>query len=387
MKTMMEYLSTKAYVETVELTMRIINEYPIYSSIGQKKVAEIYRDYFERNGWECIVDEYYYKDIQDFDYVRKVWEYDPFYKDYPTKPKYNVYAILDSHKPGKTFIFNGHFDIDIIDKVDLQRSYVKAKVVKDNRLLGRGSTDMLSGLNSLATIKNLLNEIDWCGRIIFTAVVDEEIGGNGTIRACQYLYEHGYLEDVFECIIAEPSNNLKCNESMGFLPFDISITSKVVHMNAQTQIDASEKLRNIMNAFTNLKKYDAININIGQLSGGTDPSLPIDELLVRGVCSVRSSITLERLKEILTRSVGDAKITFIPLQIEPYFNTSFPKGSLFPSACDAPIFARYNIPTIIWGPGSLEQAHTENEFIDLAEVQKYIVELHQYIYDHLANKN
>lgn len=385
MKTMMEYLSTKAYVETVELTMRIINEYPIYGSNGQKKVAEIYRDYFEGNGWECIVDKYSYKDIQGFNYIRKVWEYDPFYKEYPTKPKYNVYAILDSHKPGKTFVFNGHFDIDIIDKVDLQRSYVKAKIVKDNRLLGRGSTDMLCGLNSLATIKNLLNEVDWCGRIIFTAVVDEEIGGNGTIRACQYLHEHGYLEDVFECIIAEPSNNLKCNESMGFLPFDISITSKVVHMNAQTQIDASEKLRNIMNSFANLKKYDAININIGQLSGGTDPSLPIDELVVRGVCSVRSSITLERLKEMLERSVGDAKITFIPLQIEPYFNTTFPKGSLFPSACDAPIFGKYNIPTIIWGPGSLEQAHMENEYIDLAEVQKYIVDLHQYIYSHLVN--
>lgn len=46
MKTMMEYLSTKAYVETVELTMRIINEYPIYGSEAQKRVAEIYREYF-----------------------------------------------------------------------------------------------------------------------------------------------------------------------------------------------------------------------------------------------------------------------------------------------------------------------------------------------------
>lgn len=384
MKTMMEYLSTKAYVETVELTMRIINEYPIYGSEAQKRVAEIYREYFLKNGWDCIVDEYSYKDIQSIDYVRKVWEYDPFYGDYPSKPKYNVYAVLDSHRPGKTFILNGHFDIDIIDKADLNRSYMKAKIVEDNRLLGRGSTDMLSGLNSLASIHNLLRGIEWGGKIIFTAVVDEEIGGNGTIRACQYLSEHGYLDDVYECIIAEPSNNLKCNESMGFLPFNIAITSKVVHMNAQTQMDASEKLRNIMNSFAMLKKYDGININIGQLSGGTDPSLPIDELTVRGVCSVRSNITLDRLKELLLKNVSDAKITFVPLQIEPYRNTMFPKGCLFPSACDAPIFGKYNIPTIIWGPGSLEQAHTENEYIDLDEVRQYIIELHQYLYNHLG---
>ena len=139
-----------------------------------------------------------------------------------------------------------------------------------------------------------------------------------------------------------------------------------------------------MNSFAMLKKYDGININIGQLSGGTDPSLPIDELTVRGVCSVRSNITLDRLKELLLKNVSDAKITFVPLQIEPYRNTMFPKGCLFPSACDAPIFGRYNIPTIIWGPGSLEQAHTENEYIDLDEVRQYIIELHQYLYNHLG---
>ena len=139
--------------------MRIINEYPIYGSEAQKRVAEIYREYFLKNGWDCIVDEYSYKDIQSIDYVRKVWEYDPFYGDYPSKPKYNVYAVLDSHRPGKTFILNGHFDIDIIDKADLNRSYMKAKIVEDNRLLGRGSTDMLSGLNSLASIHNLLRGI------------------------------------------------------------------------------------------------------------------------------------------------------------------------------------------------------------------------------------
>lgn len=53
--------------------------------------------------------------------------------------------------------------------------------------------------------------------------------------------------------------------------------------------------------FCNAEKYDGININIGQLSGGTDPSLPIDELTVRGVCSVRSNITLDRLKELLLK--------------------------------------------------------------------------------------
>lgn len=387
MSTIMEYVSTRAYVETVELTMRIINEYPIYGSEGQRKVAEIYRQYMTNAGWKCIVDEYSYKDIESIEYVRKPHEYDSFYKDYKEKTKYNVYAILDSGKPGKTFVFNGHFDIDIIDKENLMRSYTEAKILPNNRLIGRGSTDMLSGLNSLATINTLLSEVNWRGKIIFAAVVDEEIGGNGTIRACQYLSEHGYFDDVYECIIAEPSCGVKCNESMGFLPFDILIKSRVVHMNAQTEKDAAEKLRVILNAFMELKKFDALNINVGCLTGGIDPSLPMEELTVRGICAMRSNLTLEQLKQSLRECIGDSEIKFLDLQIEPYKNTKFVGGKLFPSACDAPIFGRFNIPTIVWGPGSLEQAHTENEYIDLQEVQKYIIELHKYIYDCLVTES
>ena len=386
MTTMMEYTSTRAFVETVELTMRIINEYPIYGSDGQKNVAEIYLKYLTENGWKCIVDEYSYSDIENVDYVRKPHLYDPFYKDYTKKKKYNVYAILDSKKPGKTLIFNGHFDIDIIDKDNLMRSYQKARILPNNRLIGRGSTDMLSGLNSFATINTLLKEVDWAGKIIFTAVVDEEIGGNGTIRACQYLNENGYLDDVYECIIAEPSCGIKCNESMGFLPFDILITSKVVHMNAQTEKDATEKLRLILNGFAELKKFESLNINVGFLAGGVDPSLPMDKLLVRGICAMRSSISLEELKKSLRDCSRDSEIKFLDLQIEPYKNSKFIGGKLFPSACDAPIFGKFNIPTIVWGPGSLEQAHTENEYIDLSEVQQYIIELHKYIYNCMASK-
>ena len=155
-------------------------------------------------------------------------------------------------------------------------------------------------------------------------------------------------------------------------------------MNAKTESDASEKLRRIMNAFADLKRFDSININIGQLKGGVDPSLPIDQLEVRGVCSIRNNMTLDSVKTILMENVNGSKVTFIPLQIETYKNKQFPQGHLFPSACDAPIFGKYGIPTIVWGPGNLEQAHTEDEYIDLDDVYNYIRDLHQYIYKQLC---
>jgi succinyl-diaminopimelate desuccinylase len=40
----------------------------------------------------------------------------------------------------------------------------------------------------------------------------------------------------------------------------------------------------------------------------------------------------------------------------------------FPAACDARHFARFGIPTAIFGPGALGVAHAADEFVDLAEI-------------------
>jgi len=219
--------------------------------------------------------------------------------------------------------------------------------------------------------------MDWCGKVIFTAVCDEEIGGNGTIRACQFLKNNNLITKNCECVIAEPTTNLICNKTMGFVPFELNINSKVVHMNAQTSLDANEKLRIILNNFSKLKEKYKININIGILSGGIDPSLPIECLKIKGVCAFNSNLKLKEIKNIIKNEINGEPIYFNKLQIDSYENKST-NGILFPSACDAPIFAQHDIPTIILGPGSLQQAHTENEFIQTLQIKQYIVKVFNY---------
>lgn len=51
---------------------------------------------------------------------------------------------------------------------------------------------------------------------------------------------------------------------------------------------------------------------------------------------------------------------------ELYFN------NLFPSPCDARLYKYFNIPTVICGPGSLEQAHSLNEFIHTTSIVEFI---------------
>ena len=45
-----------------------------------------------------------------------------------------------------------------------------------------------------------------------------------------------------------------------------------------------------------------------------------------------------------------------------------PKITMWPSVSDAGWLARGGIPTVIYGPGRLEQAHTVDEYIDLEDL-------------------
>jgi acetylornithine deacetylase/succinyl-diaminopimelate desuccinylase-like protein len=355
----------KAYNEALKLAMDLINLYPIYNSDSQKEAQKVLGE--------------------SFNFVRKPWEYDDYYDNYQFVMKHNLYAVLDSGIEGPTILLNGHLDVDIIDKNDKMKSFKKSSITEDGCLLGRGSTDMLFGLSSLSVVKNFLLDKDWKGKIIFTSVIDEEIGGNGSIRACQWLKEKGYLNDTSNtyCIIAEPTNNVKCNQSMGFLPFNISIRSDSVHMNAQSKANPIERFVSIINQINSIKKrYPGLSFNIGIMAGGEDPSLPISNLQLRGVIAMTPETTLDKIKSLMIGICEGCDIVFPNLQIEPYRsydNSLKAYNNLFQSACDAPVFDRFQVPTIIWGPGSLSQAHTCDEFINLNECKAYIGDLYNFI--------
>lgn len=375
-----------AYEQTLKMVFETINYYPIYGSVHQREAAEFFGRILSENGWHSVVDEYYFRDLSSVPFAQKPHKYNEFYADYLSIPKYNVYAEMDSGKPGTTLILSGHFDIDIVDKNDVSYSFRKAEII-NNKLFGRGATDMLSGLCVLASAACFLRNIDWCGKLLFIGVVDEEIGGNGTIRACEYLESKGYLAGNCKCIIAEPSKCQKCTETMGFLPFSMKFTSNVVHMNAQTEDNAMDKLYRALKRIADLTRDPNISINIGKISGGCDASLPMDELIIDGVVAMTSKYSIDSVKEML-RFDEASTIIYAPLQIEPYLCPDHNKEHvLFPSACDATIFGHYSVPTIVWGPGSLEQAHTIDEFIEVDEIKKYISCFGSYIKKEMTHNN
>lgn len=366
-----------SYVDTVNLLIKLVNCKPMYGTEGQFSAIKVVEQYLRENGWNTYIDEFTYDDIKDIDIIKKPWEYDQYYQNYTSIIRCNLYAVLDSGKPGKTLILNGHYDIDIVDKEDIFFNTIAT--LNCDKLEGRGTTDMLGGLCSLATVKNYLDSISWRGKVIFTAVTDEEIGGNGSIRACRWLQMKNYLNDIsnVECVIAEPTGCEICYETMGFLPFSLLTKSKINHMNAEGNENNLNLIISLLKKISDLRLFDSnININIGYINGGKDASLPIDELTIKGIVATTPDCNNNFVRNELMNYCNEIYIPKMDIEAVKFEKTLFgrniSKNTIFNSSCDASVFKNFNVESAVFGPGILEQAHSKDEFIMLNQIKKYL---------------
>ena len=86
----------------------------------------------------------------------------------------NIISIIDSGKPGKTILLNGH--LDTVPVCDGWNSDPFIPLEDNGRIYGLGAVDMKSGSAILMNVFNYLNRHKDCltGRVILTLVSDEE---------------------------------------------------------------------------------------------------------------------------------------------------------------------------------------------------------------------
>lgn len=112
-----------------------------------------------------------------------------------------VAEIGDGHGP--VVGFDGHEDtVALGDESKWQTGSLAAKVV-DNKLIGRGATDMKSGLlaGAFALINLHEQHVPLHGTLRFMATVGEEDGHLGA----EQLVKLGYADDLKQVIVGEPS--------------------------------------------------------------------------------------------------------------------------------------------------------------------------------------
>nr|WP_309100006.1 M20 family metallopeptidase [Fredinandcohnia onubensis] len=312
----------------------------------------------------------------------------------------NLYAVLEGENEGKTIIYNGHLDTVPAGVEGWTYGPFDAFEDEDGYIYGRGTSDMKSGVASMVYAAICLKRLGYPknGKLILFLNADEELVNKGMK---QFLKEDITADFA---IISEPTD------------LDIAIGHRgVARYNLKTRGEAGHScyVKNPNNAIENMSKilpylfnYGAelrknhINdflgsaiSNITTIRGGIAGNIIPDECVVEIDRRILPGETIEGVTQEYEQLLSEVAVKEgVEYELEKYTFLAASllekdhvlvdtvkeisqkhKGDIhiksFEATCEAPFFSvEKGIPTIIFGPGSLNQAHIKNEKVHKSEV-------------------
>jgi acetylornithine deacetylase len=267
---------------------------------------------------------------------------------------------------------------------------------KNGRLHGRGACDtkgsvaaMLSALSELANSKSRPLETE----IIFAGLVDEEHAQAGS-RA---LVKNKFKADL--AIVGEPTKLQVVTAHKGSLWLELETRGKAAHgATPQFGKNAIHEMARIVDLLetdyaAQLRKrkhplLGSATMNVGTICGGTQPNIvpdfckiSVDRRTLPGEtdAGVRQEIAARLRAKNLSASISSVKLApALPLEtnyklplVQKFLKCAGqtkPLGIHF--FCDAAILSAGGIPSVVFGPGDIAQAHTADEWISLSELER-----------------
>ena len=268
-----------------------------------------------------------------------------------------------------------------------------AAEIRDGKLYGRGACDTKGSLAAmLAALANMVRQKEFREGgldVYFCALMGEESGNHGA----KALAESGFKADF--SVAGEPTNGRIVYTHKGALSYKVITRGRSAHGSLPEKgVNAIGKMAEVVQyllgdyARALAKTVDPVlgvpTVNVGTICGGTQSNIvpdyceiEVDRRTVPGEAHEEILAMLrERFREfpIITEILSDCP----PLQTDPQNPfvqklaeaTGNPKGALVgaPWFCDAGILAQHGIPAVAFGPGSIVQAHTADEYVEWKEV-------------------
>lgn len=267
----------------------------------------------------------------------------------------NVIGIWGKPK----LLINAH--LDTVKAIGWGKSNpLKAKVSK-SKTIGLGACDnkgniwcMLEAVSKTKP-KNLM--------VLFS--VDEEFG---KISKINDFIKSGYSKGIKKVIVMEPTENKIITKHPGYYSFWLTFSAKQGHTSAVKE----NAIRMAAEAIVKLKKFNIGSIESTNISGNVSA----------GQCRIKISIrTFENHKKIIKKIkklAPDAEMesSFVGLPFtnsKPFVNVNGKnKKNKVPFWSEAAVFSNAKFNTILYGAGSIKQAHTPGEFIMHSSLKKCI---------------
>lgn len=267
--------------------------------------------------------------------------------------------------------------------------------IKNGRIYGRGACDtkgsvsaMLTSLIQVAHGKKRPAETE----IIFCGLIDEENGQTGSRALAKSL-----KADL--AIVGEPTKRKLVTAHKGSLWLRFETRGKSAH-GAKPELgkNAVHEAARIVDLLETQYAKDLsgrkhpllgrATINVGSIQGGVQPNIVPDRCVItadRRTLPGETALTVERelrallhqkkLKAVLSDNKEapclpmetSLKLPLVQLMLRS-FGQAKPEGVDY--FCDASVLACAGIPSVVFGPGDIGQAHTIDEWISISELEQ-----------------
>lgn len=322
--------------------------------------------------------------------------------------KANLFATL----PGREgnieggILLSGHTDVVPVDGQQWETDPFCATQI-ENKIYGRGTCDMKGFIAVVLALLPKFKQLNLDRPVHFAFSYDEEVGCLGARSLIKDFQQQGIKPDA--CIVGEPTAMRPVVAHKGINVFRCQVHGNAAHSSLTPEgCNAIEYAAELISKITETahqfrlegpydKYYDVpfTSISTNLIQGGnavnTIPKLcefifeyrnlpTVDpHHIILGIRNYIQDVLLKKMHQ----DYSDAKIEIEPIATVPAFeaidnanitqlmrtlthDTAIHKVAY---ATEAGLFQQAGIPTIVCGPGSIEQAHRANEFVSLEQLE------------------
>ena len=321
------------------------------------------------------------------------------------RTKANLFATLGEGKPSG-IILSGHTDTVPWDGQDWSMDPLSA-MVKDGRLYGRGSADMKAFIAIALAHAPLFLASDSPFAVHFAFSYDEEVGCFGVKELIADMRDAGIAP--LACIVGEPTSMVPAIAHKGVYRYKCCVRGKEAHSSlTPMSVNAIEmaarvvgKVRDMGEAFERDEpRYEGFDVpfsttSVGQFHGGiADNVVPRDaefryefrDLPTANAQAMQAEVIAHAraLEPAMKRVAPEAGFSFETICEIPSFLGSAGDAvtrlaqrlsgeagtTLVAFGTEAGLFKQSGIPTVVCGPGSINQAHQPDEFVSLEQLAR-----------------
>jgi acetylornithine deacetylase/succinyl-diaminopimelate desuccinylase-like protein len=324
------------------------------------------------------------------DFLRKACGADTVLEEVlPGRPNVIARFPCDRSNPSTRLLFGPHLDTVGVGGMTIAPFGAE---LRDGRVWGRGASDtkgsMSAMLWALHEHRDLIPKLD--AQIVFAGFMSEESGQDGSRD-----FAKRHASEVDFALVGEPTGMDAVHAHKASWWIEFSTSGRAAH-GARPELGDNAILKLVpliqaLEAFARerLPAYDDAvlgrsTLSINQCQGGTRANIVPDRASIivdlratpalhnAGIPALlRSWLDQRGLSETKIRIIGDSPVLNTPIDhpIVQRLNGMGSRPVTAPWFCDAGWLAQAGIPGVAIGPGSIDQAHTKDEWIHVSDLE------------------